>query len=246
VLIAATLQVMVTNQRTYTAQNAQIQGQQSLRAAMDILTQELREVSPGGLDIVQMSPVRMRIRAPRSFGLICHDTTRNTPTFRVLKVGNWIGATDSVVVFADNTGEVASDDQWITTAVTARDTTVTCGTSPAQRLTFANASAFDTDSVSSGAEVRAFTHFVYRLFLYSDGQYYLGRRPNPGTYSPLVGPLPYPDGVQFRYFDEDGNETSTPADVAQIEITVKTTSDVTDSTGRPVRDSVTVRVHTRN
>ncbi|NJD18215.1 MAG: prepilin-type N-terminal cleavage/methylation domain-containing protein [Gemmatimonadetes bacterium] len=244
-LIGATLQVMVTNQRTFTAQNAQIQGQQSVRAAMEILTQELREISPEGLDIYQMSSTRLRIRASRGFGLICHDTTRGTPTFRVLKVGNWIGAADSVVVFADNTGEVQNDDSWITTTVTARDTTRTCGGSPAQRLTFGNASAFTTDSVSSGAEVRTFTHLVYRLFLYTDGQWYLGRRTNPGTYVPLVGPIAA-GGLLFRYLDEDGNETSTAADVAQIEITVRTESDVIDSTGEPVRDSVTVRVYTRN
>jgi len=246
ILIAATLQVMVMNQRTYTAQNAQIQGQQSLRAAMDILTQELREVSPGGLDIYQMSSIRLRIRASRSFGLICHDTTRGTATFRAMKVGNWIGATDSVVVFADNIGEIATDDDWITTVVTSRDTTRTCAGQPAQRLTFANATAFSADSVSSGAEVRAFTHLVYRLFLYTDGQWYLGRRTNPGTYVPLVGPLAYPNGLLFRFFDEDGNETSTPAAVAQIEITVRTDSDVIGSTGEPVRDSLTVRVYTRN
>ncbi|MDP2957914.1 MAG: prepilin-type N-terminal cleavage/methylation domain-containing protein [Longimicrobiales bacterium] len=245
-LISATLQVLITNQRTYTAQNAQIQAQQSVRAAMDILTQELRELSPEGLDIFQMSPVRLRIRASRAFGLICNDTVRGTPTFRVMKFGNWIGATDSVVVFADNQGEIQADDDWITTVVTARDTMETCGSSQAQRLTFANAGSFTTDSVSSGAEVRAFTHYVYRLFLYTDGQYYLGRRANPGTYVPLVGPLPRDNGLQFRYLDANGNETATAANVAQIEITVRTASDVLDSTGEPVRDSVTVRVFTRN
>jgi len=151
VLIGATLQVLVTNQRTYTAQNAQIQGQQSLRAAMDILTQELREVSPEGGDIVQISNVRIRIRASRALGLICHDTVKGETRFRVLKVGNWIGATDSVFVFADNLGEVQADDRWITTVVTARDTASTCGASPAQRLTFGNAAAFAADSVSTGA-----------------------------------------------------------------------------------------------
>jgi len=94
--------------------------------------------------------------------------------------------------------------------------------------------------------VRGFTHYIYRLFLYTDGQYYLGRRAPTGTYVPLVGPLRAGDGLNYRYLDESGNETATLTDIAQIEITLRTDSDVSDSTGEPVRDSVVVRVYMRN
>lgn len=245
-LIGATLQVLITNQRTYTAQNAQIQGQQALRAALEVLSGELREISPEGGDLVSMAETEMRVRSSRTFGLICHDTARGTTVFRVRRYGNWIGEGDSVFVFADNLGEVMTDDAWITTRVTARDTTSTCSGSPAQRLTFSGATAFTTDSVSSGAEVRAFMHFIYGMMTHTDGKPYLGRKTPGGNYVPLVGPLMETRGLGFRYLDSGGAVTSTADEVAQIEITVRTDSDVTDSTGNPVRDSVTVRVHTRN
>lgn len=245
-LIGATLQVLITNQRTYTAQNAQIQGQQALRAALEVLSGELREISPAEGDLVSMSSTELRIRAGRTFGLVCHDTMAGIPTFRVLRIGDWMEEGDSVFVFADNLGEVMTDDEWITTSITARDTTRTCGALPAQRLTFAGASAFGADSVSMGAQVRVFTHFIYGLMTYSDGRPYLGRKVPGGEYVPLVGPLRSGNGVAFRYMDAAGTVTSTAADVAQIEITLRTDSDIMDSTGSPVRDSVTVRVHTRN
>lgn len=246
ILISATLQVLIINQRTYTAQNAQIQGQQAVRAALEVLTAEFREISPSGGDLVSMGASELRVRVGRTFGLICHDTTRGTPTFRVMRFGDWMNERDSVFVFADNRGEVMTDDRWITTVINARDTTRTCSGLPAQRLTFAGATAFTNDSVSSGGEVRVFTHFIYGLMTYSDGRQYLGRKTPAGSYVPLVGPLRNDDGIAFRYLDAAGTVTSTATDVAQIEITVRTDSDVLDSTGTPVRDSITVRVHTRN
>ncbi|MDH3424781.1 MAG: prepilin-type N-terminal cleavage/methylation domain-containing protein, partial [Gemmatimonadota bacterium] len=47
VLLAA-LQILITNQRTYTSQNQVIAGQQSTRMALEVLFNELREVSPAG------------------------------------------------------------------------------------------------------------------------------------------------------------------------------------------------------
>ena len=245
-LIAATLQVLITNQRTFTVQNAQIQGQQAVRAALELLGSELREISPYGGDLVTMSATEVRVRVGRTFGLICHDTLRGTPTFRVMRFGDWMRVGDSVFVFADNRGDVMTDDRWITSRINAIDTTRTCAGRPAQRITFTGTTAFTNDSVSSGAEVRVFTHFTYGLMTHTDGKPYLGRRVPGGSYVPLVGPLMAGRGVSFRYLNPAGSATTTATEVAQIAITVRTHSDVTDASGARVQDSVTVRVHTRN
>ncbi|HUF75760.1 MAG TPA: prepilin-type N-terminal cleavage/methylation domain-containing protein, partial [Longimicrobiales bacterium] len=47
-VLMAALQVLITNQRTYAAQNAVITSQQSTRIALEVLVNELRELSPSG------------------------------------------------------------------------------------------------------------------------------------------------------------------------------------------------------
>lgn len=246
-LIGATLEVLITNQKTYTAQNAQIMGQQATRAVLGVLMAELREVSPEGGDLVAMASDTLRIRVARRLGLICNDTARGVRTFRAIKVGDWILDEDSVHVFADNDGTSMSDDNWLTTRVTDTDTTTTCGTNfDAQYLTFADPGTpdFTTDSVSSGAEVRVFEHYTYGLMTRS-GVSYLGRRASGGNWTPLAGPL-RSDGLRFRYLDSLGAVTNNGLLVEQIEITVLTESEARGPDGAPVSDSVTVRVYTRN
>jgi len=244
VLIASTLQILVTNQRTYTAQNAQIQGTQAMRAALEILSGELREVSPLGGDIIKMSGDSLRVRAARKVGLICHDSVLGNRVWRVLQIGDWFSAGDSVHVFADNLATSADDDDWITTTVSSIDTTTTCSSNTAQEITFPSATPFTADSVSSGAEVRSFIHIAYGLMTYSGAQF-LGRKIAGGAWTPVVGPLTS-RGVSFAYLDLNGNATTTETAVTQIEVTVRTGSDVLDSTGNPVADSVAVRIFLRN
>ncbi|NCG33995.1 MAG: prepilin-type N-terminal cleavage/methylation domain-containing protein, partial [Proteobacteria bacterium] len=188
-LIVSTLQILIINQRTYTAQNAQIQGTQAIRIALEVLSSELREVSAQGGDIVAMNSDSLRIRAPRKIGLICNDSVIGNRVWRVLQIGDWFSAGDSVFVFADNQGTTGNDDTWIKTTVSAVDTTTTCSSDAAQRLTFASATPgatpFMTDSVSSGAEVRSFIHIGYGLMTYG-GVQYLGRSVAGGTWTPIV------------------------------------------------------------
>ena len=49
VLILASYQVLITNSRIHTANSAHIQGQQALRAGLDVLVGELREIMFSGL-----------------------------------------------------------------------------------------------------------------------------------------------------------------------------------------------------
>ncbi|MDA0312896.1 MAG: prepilin-type N-terminal cleavage/methylation domain-containing protein [Gemmatimonadetes bacterium] len=243
ILIASTLQILVTNQRTYTAQNAQIQGTQAMRAALEILSGELREVSPLGGDIIKMTGDSLRVRASRKVGLICHDSVLGNRVWRVMQIGDWFSAGDSVHVFADNDATNADDD-WITTTVSSIDTTKTCSSSAAQQITFPSATPFMADSVSAGAEVRSFIHIAYGLMTYN-GTQFLGRKISGGAWTPVVGPLSS-RGVSFAYLDLNGNSTTTETAVTQIEVTVRTSSDVMDSTGNPVADSVAVRIFLRN
>jgi len=244
-VLLASLQVLITNQRTYTAQSAQIQGQQTTRAALDVLFGELREISAQGGDIISMSSTSITVRSMRNFGVAC-AVAPATPTVTALKVGNWFEVGDSVFIFADNRENISSDDDWILARVTSVDTTAACGASQGTRLTLAGQAAkFAADSVRVGAPVRSFIRYTYGLVTES-GDTYLGRTPASGAAAPIVGPLSPSNGIEFTYLDALGAVTAVTTDVRQITVKIRTASGVMNSLGQPVKDSVTGRIYTRN
>jgi prepilin-type N-terminal cleavage/methylation domain-containing protein len=245
-VVAASMQILVTNQRTYTAQNAQIQGQQATRAALDILSAEIREISPAGGDLISMGKTSMSVRAMRKLGVACAVFYGGTPVVRVAKVGDWFEAKDSVFVFADNDDHTSDDDTWISGHVTAVDTTVFCGSNKAVDLSFAGQSAaFAADSVRVGAAVRSFLHYTYALRQMGD-DYYLTRQQRGQEAVALVGPLKAANGLELVYLNGDGNKTATATEVRQIAVRIRTNSGVVNSVGATVSDSISAWVWTRN
>ncbi len=251
-VIAASMEVLITNQRTYTAQSAQIQGQEATRAALDVLWGELRELSTRGGDLLGMGTDTMAVRVMRNLGIVCNSDTTVTgtpgqPLLRVIRTATWFEDQDSIVVFADNNPSSRTDDAWILAKVTKTDTTATCLTRPAEELVFSGQKAlFTADSVRMGAPIRSYVRYAYGLFPY-DGAYYLGRRaPGATDATPMVGPLDPTSGVQFTYMDSTGAVTTTPTEVRQIAVTIRTLSNVKNATGGFVSDSITTWIYTRN
>jgi prepilin-type N-terminal cleavage/methylation domain-containing protein len=257
-VLMAALQVLITNQRTYTAQNAQIAGQQSTRMALEVLFAEMREVSPEGGDILMMSQDSIRVRLMRKFSIVCGTVFAATP--QVFVINSLSGpftrfaALDSVFVWSDNEVDTETDDHWIPARVTAAVTTAVCptdATTPATLLSFAGQAAnfnVTTDSVTLGAPVRSYLPFAFGLMTYSgDGQPYLGRRQGSGPWVPVAGPLRPNTGLEFVYRDSLNAVTATPADVRQIVVRVRSGSrQVLNSLGEPVTDSILAWVYTRN
>ena len=62
----------------------------------------------------------------------------------------------------------------------------------------------------------------------------------------MVGPLAATNGFGFVYRDAMGAVTATPADVRQIEVTIRTGSTVLNSLGNLVSDEITALIYTRN
>jgi prepilin-type N-terminal cleavage/methylation domain-containing protein len=248
VLLAA-LQVLITNQRTYTAQNAAITGQQSTRMALELLFNELRQVSPQGGDILMMSSDSLRVRMMRKFTRACAvNTILGVPVLTTVDIGPVDFAVgDSVFIFADNDERDDDDDAWFAARVTA----AAAGTCPqdasaARVLSFTGQSGlFTADSVRVGAPVRSFTAVRFGLTTYN-GDVYLGRAEGTAALSPVAGPLRTTTGIQFVYRDALGAVTTTPADVRQIVVTVRSGSGVLNSLGQTVSDSITAWVYTRN
>jgi hypothetical protein len=245
-IVLATYQVLITNSRTYAINNAQIQGQQSLRAGLDVLFGELREISSHQSDILAMAADSVTIRTPRAFALVCGtDYTTSPPEVTAVRVGPFIHAGDSVFILADNEINRASDDVWLTRRVRTSDTTTTCGTFPAQTLAITDL-GITGDTVREGAPVRAFETYSYGLYQI-DGDSYLGRRKSTASSpDPLVGPLVPGRGVTFRYLDSIGTVTTSRTDVAQIEVVLRYQSGIRDNQNRLVSDSIVARVYPRN
>lgn len=246
VVVASTYQILLTSQQAYTMQSAQIKGQQTVRIALDILRSELREISPSGGDILEMSSSSITVRTPVAFGMVCAVESGGSP-ITVKKMGKFFTNGDSVTVMVDRDPRIASDDTIYFGTITAIDTTVTCtGTDEAQELTVpAIVTAMTAgDTVRSGGPVRAFEIHRYGYGTYR-GAYYLLRFPTSGGYQALVGPLSS-NGITFGYLDSLGNTTTDRTAVAQIEVTVRSHSDVVDRSGSPIGDSLTTRIYLRN
>jgi len=248
-LVAAAYEVLRTHQRAYTMQTAEVQGQQSIRAAMGVLSSELRELSRTGEDVIEPAEDSLVVRAQRAFGLVCDTTPDGSPVY-VKRVGRWFEDGDSIFVFADNDEDIASDDTTLTAVITSIDTTSNecsgMGVDTVQRM-FApalEAAAAAGDTVKPGAPVRSFTSYTYTLVTTS-GDSYLARRDAGGLETVLVGPLKS-GGLAFAYYDSVGTTTTDPSEIYQIEITVHYESEVVGEDGYALADSIKTRVNLRN
>jgi hypothetical protein len=245
-LVMVVSQVLVTNSRVYGVSVGQIQDQQIMRAGMDVLLRELREISIHGEDLEMMDRDQLLIRAQRAFGLVCDaDYSTFSAGLTVVRVGSWFRAGDSIFVLADNDPQLNSDDVWLARMVQSVDTTAVCGGRPAQVITVQNL-ASTGDTVRVGAPVRAFQRFRYGAFQI-DGETYLGRQ-TMGASAPdhLAGPVVPAGGVVFRYLDALEQAATVPTDVAQIEVTLRYESDARRPGGETVENSIVARVHPRN
>ena len=241
---------MASNQRVTTQQAAQVQSQQTVRSGYGILVAELREVSGGGADLIGLGSDTVRVRSMRKFGIACDvDYSGSPPTLTLMRVGDWFEQGDSVFVFADGVTSIASDDVWLRGVAGTVDTTATCATGQAAQMIQLPdlAAAMAVDSVRIGAPVRNYSHYTYGLHQVGS-DWFLGRREAGTSWVPMVGPMSSPTdgGLDLVYRDEFGAITPDPARVRQIDLTVRTASEVRSVSGAMVGDSITTRIFLRN
>jgi hypothetical protein len=155
---------------------------------------------------------------------------------------------DSVFVFADNDERDDDDDDWIEAQIGGSITASVCpqDASAAWVIRFpGQAALFTADSVRVGAPVRSYTPVRFGLTTLS-GAEYLGRAEGTAALSPVAGPLRSGTGLEFVYRDSVGGVTSTPTNVRQIVVRVRSGSTVMNSLNQMVSDSVLAWVYTRN
>ncbi len=245
-LMLSMFQTIVVQQRGFTVQGAATDARQTLRAGMDILANELREVSGRDGDVIMIDADSIHVRSPKNFALVC-AVSPTSPIITVRTPGPNFSPGDSVFVYADNDPDLSADDAWINGAISAVDTTATCGGVPAQALTFDTdlAAAAAVDSVRVGAPVRNYTRAGFGLTSSAAG-WFLSRWDSIGS-SRVVGPLEQPGvGLEFVYRDEFGTVTAVPAEVRQVTVTLRAERGALRPDGSPVGDSLITSIHLRN
>jgi len=248
ILMGAVYQILVTNQRISGVQREQVVAHQTVRAGIDLLAQELREVSASGGDLLVLGGDSVAFRAFRAHGVVCAIGADGPSSIRVMPLGRPFVNEEQIYVFADDDPETAVDDAWFRSTVQDAGTlgAVTCGSDnrEAQGI-MPGLSAAQLLRVRPGAIVRSWERVRYGLVV-RDGESFLMRQVQGQAAAPLVGPLAPGVGLVFEYLDAVGNETAAAAQVARVQITLRTVSEERTEAGQQVADSLTTSVFLRN
>jgi prepilin-type N-terminal cleavage/methylation domain-containing protein len=214
------------SRRLYRSDTARIDRRQSLRAAVTILSTDLRELDASGGDILAMSPTAITIRGTRQLAFLCAAPPAGLTTVLAVRESPVFGArdfnaaTDSLLIYYEGPAE---RDEWLPARLLSIDGGVCADGTRARDLTVRLA----TDSVRllPGAPIRGFEVVSYRLYEGGDGQWQIGMEDGgPGSIQPLVGPVTA-RGLTLIYRDARGGLTAMPESVATIELGVRVAQD---------------------
>jgi hypothetical protein len=260
---AATMQIIVRQQRFYASMTDLIAMRNTLRDVGEAIPSDLRGISSVGNDIYAMSDSAIDFRLATGISIICSiGVTRLSviipPTTLAARTGltTWIGApTTGDTAFVYNEGATASvsDDTWDRNTVTAALASGSCPTTSGYTATSSEAAAAQTvtfgtalgANVVVGSVIRFYRHAKYKLYQPAGSSaWYLGYADCPagacGTLQPVAGPYlaysatPANTGLLFVYRDSTGAVTATPSRVARIDIIAKTqTENPVRMPGRP-------------
>jgi len=255
-VLGAAGQLYLATRRFFRLQSSVLEVHEGLRAAMQVLAAEIRELDASGGDIVALGPDSISIRATRGVDFVCAPPATSSGG---IVVRNSISsgyrdvdpARDRALVFRDGDPGTEDDDSWLDREIAAAGGAAACADGAAGtefRLVGA------LDSVWAGAPVRWYERVVYRLYQDEGGAWWLGARSYShggwAALSPIAGPLRHPAGLQFSYRDPAGAATADPGRVATIAVALRGTgSAVLQSVGGSQQhwvDSLSTVVFARN
>ena len=227
VVLGAAGQLYLVTRRFFRLQSSVLEVHEGLRAAMQVLLAEVRELDTSGGDIVAVGPDSISIRATRGVDFVCAPAGTSSGG---IVVRNSISsgyrdvdpARDRALVFRDGDPGTEDDDAWLDRGIASAGGAADCADGAAGtqfRL------VGTLDSVWAGAPVRWYERVVYRLYQDEGGAWWLGVRSfSDGGWaalSPVAGPLLHPAGLRFSYHDTAGAVTADPGRVATVAITLR-------------------------
>lgn len=191
------------------------------RIALETLAAELRSASPGLGDVYGIGPDSVALRSNSALGVLC------AAAGAVVRVRRLAGAFgdgrgDSVLVFSEGDPGSPLDDGWAAAAVRQLETGGVGGCPDGRPPDLTLAISDPMPGVATGAPVRGFRAYVYRLYTAGDGHWWMGQRLRDGAFQPLTGPFddPADGGLRLEYFGADGGRTATPERVERVSISV--------------------------
>ena len=231
-LLASAAFTMVGSQvALYAVQSAKLGNQVSLRTGAGMLSWTIQEVSATGGDLIALDTNSITMRAVHASGIIC---STGTQWLGIHDPSGQFAASDSVLIYS------IQNDDWNIVTVADTDTTTsglatktpdcfwgdtTSAPNPQVAIDLAGSPTI-IDSLLVGSPIRAFHPVQFGLEQVS-GRYWLVQRVSGATDPErLAGPLmsPADSGLVFSYYDMYGAATTTPSDVATVEILLKAES----------------------
>lgn len=258
----------VTGKQT---QSAAIQG--NLRTGIQLIQSELQEISTnsgdGTSDIISMSGTLLRYRAARGLGVTC-----GTPTVTNIKIrkSSYSGLRDpagnnqdELWIFWDVDTLRTDDDKWSPVTITSVGASTTCPDgAAAYDLTVSGmlippldlTDLTDLTGVPSlgAGSIPVRVYETMEIGPVTDaGQEWLGIRSvsaGEADLVPVAGPLTA-SGIEFSYYEKDGDPTTALDDVTTIRIFLRGASTRNvhtkmDGTIGALTDSLTIRAQLRN
>lgn len=247
-LLAAGYGALAAAHRFYLHQTQRMKVRESALTAIEVLAAEFRALSPAAGDIYAMAPDSVALRSTVGSGFVCRALGASVSLWRVSGI---IGGSvaDSALIFAEGTSPFHDDD----TVLTARIVAATPGGDPVCPGGAASQRELIVDppieGVTTGAAVRAFRPYVYRLYRGSDGRWWFGQRPRGGIIQPIAGPFapPAEGGLELRWLTAAGVAATRTDEVARVDIRVGSRARRRVGGGAPfVVDSLRAIVAVRN
>ncbi|CAN5826640.1 hypothetical protein BH23GEM6_BH23GEM6_21880 [soil metagenome] len=272
-LTGVIFQVIGGNSRFVSMQSAREEVQQNSRAAIDLITSDLRSAASGG--ILEIQPNSVRLNVPRAWGILCSDLTpTSTNVWAVFPAGtlppdfslaaqapHW-----GIAVHQTGDPTVSTHAYRFVNAVGPSTATNPCSTFQPNLSAKHVAIGFNKATggfVNSGLTIRSGTPvMIYEQVRYDVAQpsgstdfwvrrmsgFSGGTTPNM---QPMAGPVPGANALSFTYLQADGiTPAATAGAVRQVRVKLTTHSrSRTMQTGelRPQQtDSTTVDVFLRN
>jgi hypothetical protein len=252
VVIGAVYTVLLSQVRHFKLAQETVDARVTLRAAGNLLTSELRQLSAARGDLYAIAPQSMTLRSVQGVGVIC-DTLGTR--YGVWQPSGSFQATvdDSTLIYslADKTWKnVKVATVWSSGAGGGIPTCAswTGGMSPDVVVEVVPG---DTAGLGIGSGIRTFRRMQYGIFQ-QNSRWWLGRRPaSAGSYEIVAGPLrsQADSGLAFHYYDASGAETAVGSQVVRVEVVLRAESFERARTGAGLmvrQDSISDMAFLRN
>ncbi len=251
IVSGAVYSVLISQRRFYTTHVQVADTRDAVRVAAEVLSVELRGLSPGAGDLYAIAADSVALRSTTGMGVVCGVSGSAVSLWLVSGVFGDL-PTDSALVFFEGDSGTALDDAWVSSGIGAVKHNpgggrCADGRPPEMELVLSSAVA----GVTVGSPLRAFRPYIYKLYRGGDGHWWLGQRLRGGRIQPLAGPFVSPagGGLRFEYLTSAGSPALEPGEVSQVRISLEASSlrPIPRAQGPgPYRDTLSAVVFLRN